>query len=79
MSNKRDPRAPVKLDAEDLENDRLGNRPELSALKAKQNHLKTILKTECRMPRPLSRKNIESIPGSVTKLAVSGKGSSAAH
>ena len=48
MSNKRDPRAPVKLDAKDLEDDRLEIHPELSALKIKRDCLKTIIKTEHR-------------------------------
>ena len=41
MSNKRDTQAPVKPDPE---NGRLGNHPELCALKAKQKCLKPILK-----------------------------------
>ena len=41
MRNKRGPQAPVKPDPE---NGRLGNHPELCALKAKQKCLKTILK-----------------------------------
>ena len=47
MSNKRDPRAPIKPDAEDLENKRLENHPKPPAPKVKQNRPKTILKTEC--------------------------------
>ena len=48
MSNRRDPRAPVKLDAEDLEDDGLENHPKLSALKIKRDRLKTNLKAEYR-------------------------------
>ena len=46
MGNKRDPRAPVKLDAEDLEDDRLETHPKLSALKIERDRLKAILKAK---------------------------------
>ena len=48
MSNKGGPRAPVKLDAVDLEDDILENHPELSALVIERKRLKAILKAECR-------------------------------
>ena len=46
MSNKRDPRAPAKLDAESLKNRQFAN-PELSALIIERNSLVEILKANC--------------------------------
>ena len=46
MSNKRGPRAPVKLDAEDFKNRQFAN-PDLSALIIERNRLVDILKAEC--------------------------------
>ena len=46
MSNKRDPRAPVKLGAENLKTRQLEN-PELTALIVRQNRLVDTLKAEC--------------------------------
>ena len=45
MSKKRDPRAPVKLSAEELESHR--DHPELAALLLQRSRLKTALRTEC--------------------------------
>ena len=82
MSNKRDPRAPVKPGAEDLEDEILENHPELSALVIERKRLKTILKAECRTAagaKVLQPENTGSITGSLVESAVSGMASSAAH
>ena len=76
MSNKRGPKAPVQLDAKDLEDDGLENHSERSALKIERNRLKTILKAERRrlqVQRPFIRKNTGSMTGSLAKPAVSGQ------
>ena len=58
MSNKRGPRAPVELDAEDFKNRQLAD---FSALIVERNRRLDTLKA-CQKPKPFNRKTTESTP-----------------